>query len=351
MRAIFLALIWCVELAGTVTTRSSGDDNRAGELLQAELEANDLAAAAAEHETTQQLEAYADMYPEGSELRCALAYAARPAGPAGRRSKGCQVASSQKKKAMLVKATASMDALCSKYGRERVDRAVVDSPAGQAGVGSAKCCIGCRHRLLALMASGPEAAEAPAEAAETAAGGAGEHATGHQAAPAEEAERNDNDPLDGASEDTRNVVRMAMEIRRVNARCAALEEKVGKNEKNDKQRVRRKKARTKEVVADKAARNRVAEPSTAVKLGKVGRNLKAPHARMKQELQAARKRLEALEEALEEAVDNKLPESVVADLKQLDITLQMKGGPKGAASGWLRDVYVINVVAEPPAPF
>ena len=111
MCAIFLVLIWCVGLAGTVTTRSSGDDNRAGQMLQAELEASDLAAAAAEHETTQQLEAYADMYPEGSELRCALAYAARPAGPAGRRSKGCQVALSQKKKAMLVKATASMDAL------------------------------------------------------------------------------------------------------------------------------------------------------------------------------------------------------------------------------------------------
>ena len=59
------------------------------------------------------------------------------------------------------------------------------------------------------MASGPEEAESPAEAADTAAGGAGEHATGHQAAPAEEAERNDNDPLDGASEETRNAVRMA----------------------------------------------------------------------------------------------------------------------------------------------
>jgi hypothetical protein len=352
MRAILLALVWGVELAGTVTTRSSGDDNRAGEMLQAELEANDLAAAAAEHETTQQLEAYADMYPEGSELRCALAYAARPAGPAGRRSKGCQVALSQKKKAMLVKATASMDALCTRYGRERVERAVADSPAGQAGVGSARCCEGCRHRLSALMASGPEEAEAPAEAAETAAGGAGEHATGHQAAPGEEAERNDNDPLDGASQETRIVVRMAMEIRRVNARCAVLEEQVGKKAKLDKQRVRRKKAKTKEVVADKAAGKRVAdEPSTAVKPGKVGRNLKAPHARMKQELAVARKRQEVLEEALEEAVGNKLPESVVADLKQLDIKLQMKGGPKGAASGWLRDVYVINVVAEPPTPF
>ena len=106
MRAIFLALIWCVELAGTVTTRSSGDDNRVGEMLQVELEASDLAVAAVEHETTQQLEAYADMYPEGSELRCALAYAARPAGPAGRRSKGCQVASSQKLRTALVRVKA-----------------------------------------------------------------------------------------------------------------------------------------------------------------------------------------------------------------------------------------------------
>ena len=117
MRAILLlALIWCVGLAETVTTRSDGDDNRAGRMLQVELEAGDLAAAAAEQETTQQLEAYAVMYPEGSELRCALAYAARPAGPHGRHSKGCQVALSQKKKAMLVKATASIDALCNRYG-------------------------------------------------------------------------------------------------------------------------------------------------------------------------------------------------------------------------------------------
>ena len=81
MRAILLVLIWGMELAGTVTTRSSGDDNRAGELLQAKLEASDLAA---EHETAQQLETYAEIYPEGSELRCALAYAARPVGLAGR---------------------------------------------------------------------------------------------------------------------------------------------------------------------------------------------------------------------------------------------------------------------------
>ena len=82
----------------------------------------------------------------------------------------------------------------------------------------------CMHRISALLERGPEEAETAAE-------GAVEHAPGHQAAPADEAERNDNDPLDGASEETRNVVRMAVEIRRVNARCAALEEKVGKNEK------------------------------------------------------------------------------------------------------------------------
>jgi len=116
MRTILLALIWCVGLAETVTTRSDGDDNRAGQMLQTDLEAGDVAATAAEQETTQQLESYADMYPEGSELCCALAYAARPAGPHGRHSKGCQVALSQKKKAMLVKATASIDALCNRYG-------------------------------------------------------------------------------------------------------------------------------------------------------------------------------------------------------------------------------------------
>ena len=146
MRAILLALIWCVGLAETVTTRSDGDDNRAGQMLQTELEAGDLAAAAAEQETTQQLLSYADMYPEGSELRCALAYAAKPAGPHGRHSKGCQVALSQNRYALLVKATASIDALCTRYGREQ---AVVDSLAGQAGVGSAKCYIACRHRISA----------------------------------------------------------------------------------------------------------------------------------------------------------------------------------------------------------
>ena len=117
MRAILLALIaliWCVGLAGTATTRGNGgggsgggDDKNAGQMLESEvLEAAGLAAAAAEQETSQHLELYAEMYPEGSELRCALAYAARPAGPRGRRSKGCQVASSQKLRTALVRVKA-----------------------------------------------------------------------------------------------------------------------------------------------------------------------------------------------------------------------------------------------------
>jgi hypothetical protein len=70
------------------------------------LEAADLAVAVAEQETSQQMGLYAEMYPEGSELRCALAYAAWPTGPGGWRSKGCQVASSQKRYSGLVRAKA-----------------------------------------------------------------------------------------------------------------------------------------------------------------------------------------------------------------------------------------------------
>ena len=66
MRAILLALIaliWCVGLAGTATTRGNGGggsggggDKNAGQMLESEvLEAADLAAAAAERETSQQL--------------------------------------------------------------------------------------------------------------------------------------------------------------------------------------------------------------------------------------------------------------------------------------------------------
>ena len=117
MRAILLALIeliWCVGLAGTATTRGNGGggsggggDKNAGQMLESKvLEAADLAAVVAERETSQQLGLYAEMYPEGSELRCALAYGARPAGPGGQRSKGCQVASSQKRYSGLVRAKA-----------------------------------------------------------------------------------------------------------------------------------------------------------------------------------------------------------------------------------------------------
>ena len=113
MPVILLALIWCVGLAGTATTRGNGGgsggggDKNAGQMLDSEvLEAAGLAAVAAEQETSQQLELYAEMYPEGSELRCALAYAARPTGPRGRRSKGCQVASSQKLRTALVRVKA-----------------------------------------------------------------------------------------------------------------------------------------------------------------------------------------------------------------------------------------------------
>jgi hypothetical protein len=108
MRTILLALIWCARLVGIVTTRSDGGDNRVGQILQTELEAGDLAAVVAEQETTQQLLSYADVYPVGSKLRCALAYAARPTGPHGRRSKGCHVALSQKRYAHVI-------IICRKY--------------------------------------------------------------------------------------------------------------------------------------------------------------------------------------------------------------------------------------------
>ena len=74
---------------------------------------------------------------------------------------------------MQVEASRSMDAICETYGREAVDKAVADSPAGRAGLGSANCCQGCRHRLETLLKSAPEEAEtdeAPAEAAQTAPG-------------------------------------------------------------------------------------------------------------------------------------------------------------------------------------
>ena len=55
MRTILLALIWCMGLVETVTTRSDGDDNRAGQMLQVELEAGDLTTVAAEQETVDEV--------------------------------------------------------------------------------------------------------------------------------------------------------------------------------------------------------------------------------------------------------------------------------------------------------
>jgi hypothetical protein len=73
-----------------------------------------------------------------------------------------------------------MDAICETYGRDAVDRAVADSPAGLAGLGSASCCQGCRHRLETLLKSAPEEVETAArgtgvgQAADGAAGGTSE---------------------------------------------------------------------------------------------------------------------------------------------------------------------------------
>ena len=94
---------------------------------------------------------------------------------------------------MQVKASISMDTICETYGREAVDRAVADSPAGPVGLGSASCCQGCKHCLETLLQSAPEEAEtdeAPAAAAQMAAGGTG----GGQAADGA-AEPNENDLL------------------------------------------------------------------------------------------------------------------------------------------------------------
>ena len=180
---------------------------------------------------------------------------------------------------MQVKASRSMDAICETYGREAVDRAVADSPAGRAGLGSASCCQGCKHRLETLLKSAPEEAEtdeAPAEAAQTAAGGTGEGQAADGAA-----EPNENDPLDGLSDDSKNLLRLEMELQRVTLKTTALELVVEKYGKADAQRARRKEKRTAENVAAKAAAKRAGKgvaPPTAVKLTKVGRNLKKPSA-------------------------------------------------------------------------
>ena len=185
---------------------------------------------------------------------------------------------------MQVKASRSMDAICETYGREAVDRAVADSPAGRAGLGSANCCQGCRHRLETLLKSAPEEAEtdeAPAEAAQTAAGGTGEGQAADGAA-----EPNENDPLDGLSDDSKNLLRLEMELQRVTLKTTALELVVEKYGKADAQRARRKEKRTAENVAAKAAAKRAGKgvaPPTAVKLTKVGRNLKKPSAAVRQE--------------------------------------------------------------------
>jgi hypothetical protein len=126
-----------------------------------------------------------------------------------------------------------------------------------------------------------ETDEAPAEAAQTAAGGTGDGQAADGAA-----EPNENDPLDGLSDDCKNLLRLEMELQRVTLKTTALELVVEKYGKADAQRARRKAKRTAENVAAKAA-GKGAEagvaPSTVVKLTKVGRNLKNPSAVVRQE--------------------------------------------------------------------
>jgi hypothetical protein len=155
---------------------------------------------------------------------------------------------------MQVKASRSMDAICQTYGREAVDKAVADSPAGLAGLGSASCCQGCKHRLETLLKSAPEEAEtdeAPTEAAQTAAGGTVEGQAADGAA-----EPNENDPLDSLSDDSKNLLRLEMELQRVTLKTTALQLVVEKYGKADAQRARRKEKRTVENVAAKAAAKR-----------------------------------------------------------------------------------------------
>ena len=100
------------------------------------------------------------------------------------------------------------------------------------------------------------------------------------------AEPNENDPLDGLSNDCKNLLRLQMELQRVKLKTTALELAVEKYDKADAQRARRKEKRTSENVAAKAAEKRAEKgvaPPTAVKLTKVGRNLKKPSAAVRQE--------------------------------------------------------------------
>ena len=77
-----------------------------------------------------------------------------------------------------------------------------------------------------------------------------------------------------------------MELQRINLKTVALELVAEKYNKADAQRARRQAQRTVNNVAAKAAAKRVeaaVAPPTAVKLTKVGRNLKNPSAVVRQE--------------------------------------------------------------------
>ena len=79
--------------------------------------------------------------PAQSKVQCAFAFevAARSVRT-GRSDTGCQVQSS-KKKAQPVKCTHTVDGLCTRLGRAKVEAALRASPAGQPMRVTSMCCI------------------------------------------------------------------------------------------------------------------------------------------------------------------------------------------------------------------
>jgi hypothetical protein len=90
--------------------------------------------------------------PAQSKVQCAFAFevAARSV-QTGRSDKGCRVQSSSKKK-NPVKCTHTVDGLCIRFGRAKVEAALRASPAGQQMRGSSMCCRRCYDMFEKMMA-------------------------------------------------------------------------------------------------------------------------------------------------------------------------------------------------------
>ena len=90
--------------------------------------------------------------PAQSKVQCAFAFevAARSV-QTGRSDKGCRVQSSSKKK-NPVKCTHTVDSLCTRFGRAKVEATLRASPAGQQMRGSSMCCRRCYDMFEKMMA-------------------------------------------------------------------------------------------------------------------------------------------------------------------------------------------------------